>query len=85
MYEVCFTLIYNFLFHLLKVTFNDFVNIVLRVLKIDLFGTKYILLKCMFGGVLTSMAQKLQTLHPRQIFFRSIPLITRSKVFLIPC
>ena len=84
-YKVCFTLLYNFLFHLIKFTFNNFVNIVLRVLKLDLFGTKYNLLKCMFGGVLTSMTQKLQPLHTRQIFFQSIPLLKRSKVFLIPC
>ena len=27
-YKVCFTLLHNFLFHLLKLIFNDFVNIV---------------------------------------------------------
>jgi len=84
-YKVCFTLLYTFIFHLIKFRFNYFLNIVLRVLKLDLFGTKYNLLKFMFGGVLTSMTQKLQTLHTRQIFFQSIPLLKRSKVFLIPC
>jgi len=47
-YKVYFTLLYNFLFHLIKFIVNDFVNIVLRVLKLDLFGTKYNLLKCMY-------------------------------------
>jgi hypothetical protein len=84
-YKVCFTLLYTFLFHLIKLTFNDFVKIVLRVLKLELFGTKYNLLKRMFGGVLISMTQKLQPLHTRQIFFQSIPLLKRPKVFLIPC
>jgi hypothetical protein len=84
-YKVCFTLLYYFLFHLIKFTFNDFVNIVLRVLKLDLFGTKYNLLKCRYGGVLTRLTQKLQPLNTRKIFFQSIPLLKRSKVFLIPC
>ena len=32
-YKVCFTLLYVFLFHLIKFTFKDFVNIALGVLK----------------------------------------------------
>jgi hypothetical protein len=84
-YKVYFTLLYNFLFNLIKFIVNNFVNIVLRVLKLDLFGTTYNLLKCMFGGVPASMTQKLQPLHTRQVFFQSISLLKRSRVFLIPC
>jgi hypothetical protein len=47
-YKVYFTLLYNFLFHLIKFIVNDFVNIVLRVFKLDLFGIKHNLLKCMY-------------------------------------
>lgn len=38
-YKACFSLLYTFLFHLIKFRFNYFVN-VLQVLKLDLFRNK---------------------------------------------